>query len=628
MLIIAVTVNYYNGDGLDMNGKPKYRKVLVLGIDGMDPRVVRELVVEGKLPNFKRLSEDGSFLNLSTSYPPHSPVAWTSIATGANAGRHNIFDFIRIDRERNLPVLSLSEPIAGLTGTSYRSYVRSDPFWRLISDAGLPTTVIRWPLTFPPEEVNGVLLSGLGVPDVRGLLSGYTVYTADDNYKSGDMSKVVKVTENGGLLEAYLTGPKVKKSEEIVDSKARIQFKPADDGSSAEILVRGRAYPVQLGNWSGWVRVEFNAGLLKKASGIFRAYLKSVEPFELYVTSIQVDPENPVVAISHPKDYSKALAEEIGLYYTLGMPEETSALVDGVIDEKVFLEQVAQIEEERDAMFWQGFENFKRSDSGLYAFVYDSSDRVQHMFWDEEVLGGDGELEVNPAVADYYVKKDKLIGEILNAIGDDTLLLIVSDHGFTSFERAVSINTWLVENGFMVLNGRIKEGDDGALFKYVDWNRTKAYSLGFNSLYINVKDREAYGIVKDRQAVVDELISKLDTLRDPETRAKVVNRAYRREEIYSGDYVEEAPDIILGFNPGYRMAWENAVGGLNQEVIYNNTKKWKGDHLVDPNFVPGVLFTNVPLASDSASQLDVTPTILDALGVRIPEGIDGRSLLK
>ncbi|MFH0859749.1 MAG: alkaline phosphatase family protein [Candidatus Altiarchaeota archaeon] len=611
-----------------MTVKPKYTKVLVLGIDGMDPRVVRELMAEGKLSNFKRLSEDGSFMNLSTSYPPHSPVAWTSIATGANPGRHNIFDFIRIDRERNLPVLSLSEPTAGLTGTSYRSYVRSDPFWRLISDAGLPTTVIRWPMIFPPEEVNGVLLSGLGVPDVRGLLSGYTVYITDGNYRSGDMSKVVKLVENDGLLEADLIGPKVRKSGEIVDVRTRIRFKLADDRSSAEIIVQDRAYPVKVGGWSDWVRVEFNAGLLKKVSGIFKAYLKRADPFELYVTSLQVDPENPVVAISYPKDYSKALAEEIGLYYTLGMPEETSALVDGVIDEKIFLEQVAQVEEERDAMFWQGFEDFKRSDNGVYAFVYDSSDRIQHIFWDEKALGGDGKLGVNPAVADYYVKKDKLIGEILNVVGEDTLLLIVSDHGFTSFEKAVSINTWLVENGFMTLSGEAKEGDDSALFKYVDWNRTKAYSLGFNSLYINAKGREKYGIVEDRQAVVGELISKLDTLTDPDTGAKVVNRAYRREEIYSGDYVEEAPDIIIGFNPGYRMAWENAVGGLSDNVIYANTKTWKGDHLVDPNFVPGVLFTNARLVGDSASQLDVTPTILDALGVRIPEGTDGRSLLR
>jgi predicted AlkP superfamily phosphohydrolase/phosphomutase len=213
---------------------------------------------------------------------------------------------------------------------------------------------------------------------------------------------------------------------------------------------------------------------------------------------------------------------------------------------------------------------------------------------------------------------------------DRTTLIIVSDHGFTSFEKAVSLNTWLVENGFMTLTKGIKEGEEGALFKYVDWSKTKAYSVGFNSLFINLKGREGKGIVEseEKEKVVNEIIEKLESLADEKTGRKAINKSYKAEEIYSGSSMPESPDMIIGFNPGFRMAWESAIGGFNKEAIYDNTKKWDGDHLVDPLFVPGILFSNTNLDAKSASQIDIAPTVLDLLGLKIPKDIDGKSLLR
>jgi len=314
------------------------------------------------------------------------------------------------------------------------------------------------------------------------------------------------------------------------------------------------------------------------------------------------------------------------------MPEETDGFIEDILSEKAFLEQINEIENERDKMFWKEFEKFKTIKKGVYAFVYDSSDRVQHVFWDEKILEeNDGQLSVNNAVIAYFTLKDKLVGKILQQIDDETLLIIVSDHGFTSFERSVSINTWLVKNGFMTLTKELSEfneNEDGALFQYVDWSKTKAYSLGFNSLYINVRGREAKGIVEDREKVVREIVAKLENLPDEKTGKKAINKAYRREEVYSGDLLGDAPDIIIGFNPGYRMSWQTAIGGFTKEVLIDNTKKWDGDHLVDPKFVPGVLFSNVKVDRGSASQMDIAPTVLDALGISIPEKMDGGSLFK
>jgi predicted AlkP superfamily phosphohydrolase/phosphomutase len=608
----------------------KYQKVIVLGIDGMDPGITDQLMAEGKLPNFKRLSESGSYISLDSSYPPHSPVAWTSIATGSNPAKHNIFDFIRRSEGSYLPKLSLAEESYSHFGTEYSSYVKTDPFWRITTNSKIPTTVIRWPVSFPPERIEGDLLSGLGVPDIRGFLSGYTVLTEKElTEKDRSSKKVYAVSRNGNVIEASLFGPEKRTKEGT--ARIEVPLKITLSGSSAEILADGKTYTVNEGEWSGWIRVKFKAGTFKNIYGIFRVYLTDTEPFELYVTTIQIDPRNPWTPISAPEKYSANLAEEIGDYYTLGMPEETDGLVDEKLDDQAFLEHINQIETERDKMFWKEFEEFNKRDVGVFAFVYDSSDRVQHVFWDDKLLteAKTETIELNPAVVNHFVKKDELIGRVLDQTDDDTLIIIVSDHGFTSFERGVSINTWLVENGYMTLKQDIPEGEDGALFKYVDWSKTKAYSLGFNSLYINVKGREPQGIVnaQDREKVAAEIATALEGLTDSNGK-KPVNKAYKREEIYNGPLMDNSPDIIIGFSPGYRMAWETAIGGFTKDVIYDNTKKWDGDHLVDPKFVPGVLFTNAKISKTSASQLDVAPTVLDAVGITVPASMDGKSLLQ
>lgn len=628
IVIILLEKNYGNESFQKMDQNSKYKKVIVIGIDGMDPKITNKLMNEGKLPNFKKLAQSGSFMNLNTSYPPHSPVAWTSIATGMNPGKHNIFDFIRRDTETHTPQLSLSKATSGISGTKYESYVKADPFWKITSNAGIATTVIRWPMTFPPEKVDGKLLSGLGVPDIRGFLSGYAVYTSENMKAPSKDSKIIKVSVDNGIINSELSGPRIRKAGDIVEVKIPLKVELSDDGGSATLIVQGVKYAVEVGGWSDWIRAKFKAGLLKNVHGIFRAYLISADPFEMYITTIQVDPENPVVEISAPKQYSKDLADKIGLYYTLGMPEETGALIDGRLTDDVFLQQVTQIEEERQKMFWFEFDNFMLIDAGVYAFVFDSSDRLQHMFWDEKVLEEvDEGLSVNKVVVDYYIEKDALVGKIVDRLDEQTALIIISDHGFTSFERAVSLNTWLVENGFMTLTTDIKADDEGGLFKYVNWGKTQAYSLGFNSIYINLEGREGKGVVKDREKTMDEVIVKLEALTDDKTGAKVVNKVYRNTEIYSGQFVKDGPDMIVGFNPGFRMSWETAIGGFTEDVIYDNTKKWGGDHLMDPQFIPGVFFSNFATDADTASQMDVAPTVLDALGIDVPEKIDGKSLL-
>lgn len=607
-----------------MGGKQLYKNVLLLGIDGMDPNIVSKLMEEGKLPNFKRLSETGSFLLLNTSYPPVSPVAWTTLATGSNPGKHGIFDFITRDPATYLPQLTMLKSVSGITGTRYVSPIKTEPFWRLTSRVGIPTTVVRWPVTFPPEKVDGKMLSGLGVPDIRGFLSGYTFITESEPPAGvKGPHRAVHVERDEDVIRTILYGPKTRERGSSLETPVEIRLAQGEE--PLQLIADGLSYPLKEGEWCGWIRITFKACPLKKVQGIFKAYVVSAEPFEMYVTSIQIDPSHPVLDISYPAGFSADLAQEIGQYGTLGMPEETAGYEDSVLPEHALLSQIHQVEDERDRMFWKGFENFQAAESGVYAFVYDSSDRLQHVFWNASVLNGD-EGSLHPAIEDYYRQKDTLLGKVLRQIDNKTLLLIVSDHGFTSFERAVNINTWLVKNGFMTLTRELEEGDEGALFQYVDWNRTKAYSVGFASMYVNLAGREKEGIVKDRDAVVEEIIAGLRNLTDEKYGLRVAN-AYRREDIYSGPYVTDAPDIIIGFQPGYRMDWQSPIGGFSQDIIIDNPKKWGGDHLMDPSFVPGVIFSNAKFTKDSASQVDVTPTVLHALGIKTVGGMDGESLL-
>jgi len=353
--------------------------------------------------------------------------------------------------------------------------------------------------------------------------------------------------------------------------------------------------------------------------GVFNVYLSSLEPnLGMYVSSVQVDPENQAVEITSPAGYGKELVEQIGLFHTLGMPEDTKAVTEGKLPVQAFLEQVKTIEKEREKMFRYELSRFSK---GVLAVVFDAGDRLSHIFWNNADEGA--QRIVSPEIEAYYRDKDRLLGEVLSEMDQDTNIIILSDHGFSDFQRQVNLNTWLVKEGYMKVSG---EGDSH-LFGQVDWSETSVYSLGFTSVFLNLEGRESQGIVPlaDSEALIEELIKRLSRLKDGKSR--VITQAYSSRQAYRGKYVESAPDIIVGFAPRYRMSWRNAVGGLDDTVFSDNESEWKGDHLIDPSHVPGVLFTNFPLNSDEPSLIDIAPTILSLMRVDQPECFEGVSLV-
>ena len=234
----------------------------------------------------------------------------------------------------------------------------------------------------------------------------------------------------------------------------------------------------------------------------------------------------------------------------------------------------------------------QRFREGILASVFDSVDRIQHMFWRDR-----------PDVVDeWYVKLDALVGRVEQRLSDlgrrQTGLLVLSDHGFTDFGYKVHLNRWLMERGYLAVEAGEGSGKLSGSLRDVDWRRSRAYAVGLNSLYLNLAGREGQGVVQPEQkeALVEELGHELLDWRGPDGRP-VVQRAWRSDEVFAGPFAPYGPDVVVGFSPGYRASAETGLGKWGEESIEPNRDHWGADHCVDAQAVPGVLFSNRDLGN-------------------------------
>ncbi len=645
ILISIGTASYFLSRETE-EGKMKeynFERVILLGIDGIDPKILENLMAEGSLPSFSRLREMGGFAPLQTTIPPESPVAWSAIATGSNPGYFGIFDFILRNPKNYLPDLSIlridTKALAALKGSSFLPARKGTPFWEITARADIPTTVIRWPVTFPPVKCPGPLkiLAGQGVPDLRGTLGRYGFYTTGSIPEDQEgKEKVTQVSFNADkFIETSIFGPIVSRLTGRKPAEIPMKIRPDYEHSEITLDINGSSYRVKEGEWSIWIPLKFDLGLLQHANGLCRFHLTRLRPeFELYISPIQVDPSNPTFVISYPEDYSSELAKEIGTYHTLGIPEDTNALVENRYDEDAFLKICDELMDEREKMFW--FE-LKRLKKGLLAVDFDTTDRIQHIFWrardpDHPFYNEEFARKYADVIPGYYRRMDRILGRVLEYADEKTAVIVFSDHGFTTFRRAVHLNSWLIEHGFMALKppSQRQEGV-GELFANVDWQNTRAYALGFASIYLNLKGREGKGTVEkgeESRRIKQEIAELLIQLKDPRTDELVVKAVYDREEIYRGPYVEEGPDLIVGLRPGYRMSWQTAIGGTPEELFDDNLKKWTGTHIIDRHYVPGIFLMNQQINVGNPRSIDIAPTVLECFGLPRPPEMDGTSLLK
>jgi predicted AlkP superfamily phosphohydrolase/phosphomutase len=610
------------------------KRVIVIGLDGLEPMIVDSMLAAGALPNLARLRAQGGYRRVATTTPAETPVAWSTFATGTNPGGHGIFDFIRRDPATYLPDLALNRyeqknPLLPPKAVNLR---RGTPMWELLSEAGVAATVVRCPCTYPPDAVRGRMLSGMGVPDLRGGLGTATFYTSAQDVGRRESENLVRVEAGGATIATHLIGPRHPRTRE----DTRLDLTLEIDRAGRRVLLRAAGAPQELelreGGWSDWLRVKFKTGLFQTVRGLVRFHLVRLDPeFELYASPINFDPEQPLFPISAPADYAAELAARFGPYHTTGMVEDHAGLSNERFGEEAFLDQCETAWQEREAMMLHELERFEQ---GLFYCLFDTPDRVQHLFWRFREPGHPANRGEPPdpglarAIEDQYRRGDAAVGTALEFADDETLVIVLSDHGFNSFQRGFHLNSWLRDQGLLAL--REDAGPDGGdLLQGVDWSRTRAYALGLGGIYLNRAGREAQGIVKsdEADALGAAIAGELGGLRDPERGCVAVNRAVPRAVVYSGPYAHESPDLLVHCAAGYRVSWESSLGGVPPGLFADNVKKWAGDHIIDPALVPGVLFVNRPFRPGGATLTDLAPTILESLGVPRGPAMEGSSLL-
>ncbi len=623
--------------------KPQIRRLVIVGLDGQDPELTDRFMREGRLPNFERLQSEGSYRRLATTYPSVSPVAWSSFATGVHPAKHNIFDFLERDRRSYLPRLS-SVRIGGvkrvlrlgrlrlpLGKPEIRLLRRSSPFWTVLGHRGFWSTVLRVPITFPPDRFYGAQLAAMCVPDLQGTQGTFTLFTtrsSDERFKEGGMRVLLEGA--GDRFETALQGPENELADGSPALRLPLEITLDRDADAARLRLNGQTLTLPVGDLSDWIELSFRAAPGIKVRGICRMMVTEIgEHFSLYVTPINIDPEKPAMPISHPSYYATYLAKKLGKYATLGLAEDTWALNEGVIDDATFLQLTYDIDREREKMFFAALDKLR---SGTLVCVFDATDRIQHMFWrylepGHPAAGNGAKAPHAAAIAELYEHNDALVGRIRERLGEDDVLMVLSDHGFASFRRGINLNAWLHAEGYLTLK---KGGDASAEWlKDVDWSRTRAYALGLTGLFLNLDGRESQGIVQageEEAALKRELIERLSGLPDTERGDVSIQEAFDTGSLYSGPYLGDAPDLLIGYNRGYRISWDGATGVVAGPIFEDNVKAWSGDHGIDPRLVPGVLFCDRPVAAEDPALIDIAPTALWLFGIRPPPYMDGQIL--
>lgn len=723
-------------------------RVVIIGFDGADAGLVEQYLEQGKLPNLARLRSEGGYARLTPTNPPQTPVSWSAFSTGMNPGKTGIFDFLKrapgqnylptlafttetkrpfLWGPRNAPYLAsllgcaglvlaggllllfragrvaaLAGGLAAAAALATGGYVVGGTYlpeavpwavnnrqgrtlWDLVAANGDPVQVIRVPQNFPATEVaGGRVLSGLGVPDMRGRVGTPSYYTSEAGFRPRDNEfsvEVIPLAGRSGAINSSIYGPinypfyeyplerarsgaqgPAEKKRAKAEMERRLEergvpqrldvpvvFTVEPDGSAVTIEVQSTKQTVRAGAWSDWSVVRFPVNWLVDAArplrGIARWKVLSTRPeVRIYLTPINFHPDCQPIPFSYPTTFAGDLKERLGFFKTIGWVEDTWTLPTGLVPDEFFVEDMNQTVDAFEGMMEA---QLAASRDRLYVQVFDFTDRIGHMFWRYLDPGHpfhdpseqpDHVRRMRDEVQRAYVRMDSIVGRARELAGPDALLLVLSDHGFGSFRRGMNFNSWLVANGLMTLVGDAGETktlqdlfETRQMFEKVDWSRTKAYAMGLGGIYVNLAGRESQGSVQpgaEYEQIRSAIIAGLEAAVDPGTGERPVWKVYRREEMYGTFDPTMIPDLRVGNNLGYRIGWQTALGQVPRDLYEDNLKAWSGDHCsLAPELVPGILFANRPIKRTDPNIVDVLPSVLQEMGIPVPAEVDGRSFL-
>jgi predicted AlkP superfamily phosphohydrolase/phosphomutase len=495
-----------------------------------------------------------------------------------------------------------------------------------------------------------------------------------------------------------------------------------DAERKAEVTLQGQTQRMAAREWSrdfyelSFVMQELWGPAVVKSDSITRAKVMSLYPMKLYVSPLNLDATKQPFHqnITYPRAFGQELTDLLGKpFETLGWACATHPLKDALIDEQTFLEDIEAKWNFRRELLLKLLET---TDARVSFFLFGETDRVQHMFLrylDQQhplhaahtkstgKLRFFGEtIDARDAIAVIYRKADELCREVHErfvAQNPNAVMMVVSDHGFSSFRREFHMQNWLREKGYLVIKAEKEDAfkaeaqanalfSEEGVFGSIDWEKTKAYSVGLGKVYLNRADREKWfdekgvehpGLVKPEEcdALMDEITKGLLAERDADGK-QIFRAIYKAKDIYKGDQWQVEADLYLGFQYGYRISWETTLGAMGLATdesgratfsgpLQDNILKWSGDHCsVDPSYVTGVFFSNRKLSVDPADAdyerapspvndplptparfedapglkfddrnapgrvnlLHVAPTILDLVGVPVPAAMDRKPL--
>lgn len=633
------------------------RKIIVLGFDGMDPLLCEQMMLQGRLPNLDRLRREGGYRRLGTSTPPQSPVAWANFINGAGPGTHGIFDFIHRDPERQcVPFFAVADtdpgsgyvemgrhkiqfPFWPFRHRQPQTVLRREgiPFWDFLDEAGIPSIFYNLPSNYPPSPSrygHHRCLSGMGTPDLLGTYGTYQYF------EEGGPEEPIQ--EGGGMRcgisfdretsqPLRLTGP--DQAFLLQPERSFLPFTVHRDtrAEAAVLEIQGQTILLKKGQWSRWIRLTFHLSTPalvpeKEIHAICRFYLPQVSPmFRLYVTPLNADPGRPVLQISEPPDFVQKISSRLGLFYNTGFQEDHKALSNRIFHDDEFVRQADYVLEERLRLLDYALQDYQ---DGLLFFYFSSTDLQSHMLWWNTAAPHPYRSE-NEAkhyfdrLQDLYVRMDAVVGDLMKRYGNRAHLLILSDHGFGNFRRQFNVNTWLRDNGYL------GPADCTSILADAEWSQSRAFALGLNGIYLNLKGRELHGTVEpgeERERLLTELVQRLEEVTDTDGH-RVIRKVYRSDREFAGSALRYAPDLIVGYARDYRCSWAACLGDITQETLLDNDSAWAADHCMDASEMAGVLFSNRPVESESPTLVDLAPSILKAFGCRIPSCMTGKNIL-
>ncbi|MBM4267010.1 MAG: hypothetical protein FJ144_10405 [Deltaproteobacteria bacterium] len=595
-------------------------KVVVLAFDGIDPRLVERFRAQGSLRNLDELARSGASRILGTTEPPECAVAWSSLATGLPPAEHGIFAPVRRDPatyaledatvELAEPELVLGVPLRDARATSLR---RGQTFWEVADGHAVRSVVLRAPFSLPPGELeHGRVLAGAGVPDARLSARGFRLLTTGAPPARLSAGEVDRVVWDGQVVRASLPGLVVedRRGADLPLTLTRAGERLRVELEDGWVLLKPR-------EWSEWMPVTFSVSAFFSVRATLRFYLDALSPeLVLYVSPPNLDPHEPLVTIGWPPSFPGELASRVGLFGTRVVVGPSEAYVAGALDEKGFVDDLT------DSLGWARratLHQIDQRDAELVVSFFTETDRVSHMFLRELEESGERRKREADLVEHSYRAMDRIVGDVRRHLPPATRLLVVSDHGFHAFRRALDVDAWLASEGLLARDGET-----------TDWSKTRAYAVGDGAIDLNLAGREAQGIVspgEEASRLLTLLEERLRSLRDPRSGEAPVAEVRRGATLFAGPFAERAPDLLVSFRPGYRTTFATSLGPPDAQGFVDNDSRWSGDHGAQPASVtPGVLFSSVPLRDGAASLLDVAPTVLGWLGAPVPSDLAGRSL--